>query len=396
MKKLAISVISRMRVIGILLLMFSIGGLTFERVDIPIGGLAPGFIAAADFNTDGFADLAVTYLRCDPDSKVEPCNPQFDKAGRVLILLGSPDGFKPLRRYTVGDLPRNLVAADVNNDGHLDIVVANTGYGLRGSLSVLLGDGEGAFVSACTPARTCTPTDGLPYGMTAADFNGDGKIDLAISNTNGRTVGIWFGHGNGWFTDPQPYWIDAPTIDLASGDFNGDGHPDIIVASLSKARALAVLINDGSGSFAVALIPHTDAPFGVAICDMDKDNKLDLVTAQPAGTIAGFEDHVAVWRGDGQGGFQLSGRFYTLGDPLKVTCADFNGDGNLDVAAANGVDDAVSVLLGDGKGGLGECMGVPVGKTPLSVITADFKGKAQIITANQSGNSITILFNEGR
>ncbi len=185
-------------------------------------GTEPIAITTGDFNRDGILDLAVADFH----------NQQ------VAVLLGNGDGtFQPATFLTVGNFPFDIATGDLNNDDQLDLVVTNS---QDGTVSVLLGNGDGTF----QPQNVVMVGNG-PSGVVIADLNGDGIPDLAVSTglSNGNTVTVLLGNGDGTFQPPQAYPIapGAQPVGLVSADFNGDGVPDLTAANHSQ-DAVGVLL----------------------------------------------------------------------------------------------------------------------------------------------------------
>jgi hypothetical protein len=182
------------------------------------GGVFGRKMAVGDFNGDGKPDLAVVVDSGQPLS--EP--------GAVDILLGNGDGtFRAPTRNPLDDNPTDVVVADLNGDGHADLVVTEPGtIDAPPGLPVLLGRGDGTF------SQGVGISDGVPYFAAVADINGDGKPDLVVSEAH-YTLGVLLNNGNGTFASPTnlslgtgiPYQIQA-------GDFNHDGRVDLAVANL--------------------------------------------------------------------------------------------------------------------------------------------------------------------
>ena len=167
-------------------------------------------LIAADFNGDGKIDLAVANFTDNT----------------VSILLGKPDGtFATQVVYPTGNAPFALVAADFNGDGKLDLATVNNPNG-AGSVSVLVGNGDGTFQSHVDYA-----TGNHSTGIVAADFNRDGKIDLAVANDYSNSVSILLGNGDGMFQNQTQVSVGANPIQIQTADFNGDGKPDLITLS---------------------------------------------------------------------------------------------------------------------------------------------------------------------
>lgn len=389
----------------------------------PIQGLSPSALAVADFNEDGLPDLAVAYLRCDSQQRqLDPRGcPEEERAGRVVVffsqgVLGRDrwSFSEKVQRLVVGDFPRSLAAGDLNNDGHTDIVVGNFGSGSKGSLSVFLNDGQGNFRSR----PVSSSLNGNPKDIALGDFNNDGILDAIVALISTRRGAILLGDGTGDFAYPDEYQVGNAPQALAVGDFNEDGFLDAATANLSQSQSISILLNDKGGGFgaftAARHIPVDDAPFDIVAADFNRDGLLDLATSHAAAT-----DSVMIWLGDGQGIFQLFGRFEAGSDPSALAVADFNGDGFLDIAATNG-GSSITMLFGDGQGQLdnlvllvnngnvrigtggrqsepvGQLMdkvALPVGATPIAVVAPQFNRDrlADLIVANQTSHDISIL-----
>ena len=220
-----------------------------------------------DFNGDGKQDLVVSF-------------PQSDQVG---LLLGNGDGtFKPLVSYPVDRNPRWVGVADFNGDGKLDLVTANT---RSGDVSVLLGNGDGTFRPAVN-----LPAGQRPNRGVVGDFNRDGKLDLAILNasspTTSATINVLLGNGDGTFQASQPYPIGGNPRSIVVADFDGDGKLDLAVdvdASATNTPSLAVLRGNGDGTFQppiqFAKWVALTTVFEMAVGDFNNDRKPDVAVA---------------------------------------------------------------------------------------------------------------------
>ncbi len=232
---------------------------------------------------------------------------------------------------------QTIAAGDLNGDGSQDIVVADS----TGKLTVVLSDGRGKFVTPQALAATIS-VGGNPTALALQDLNGDGKLDLVSANTASGTVSVLFGTGTGSFTTGGTYTVGTNPKALAIGDLNGDGKLDIAVAN-AGSNSVSVLTNNGAGGFSTAATyTLTSSPTAIAIGDVNGDGKRDLVVGATGVQVAGtYNVANNVWVFSGQAGAVPSTtvppKIYTFGnDPVTaLALADMNGDGKLDVVTAN-------------------------------------------------------------
>ena len=287
-------------------------------------------VVTGDFNHDGKLDLAVSSA----------------EAGTIFVFLGNGDGtFQAPVKYAAGRLSRALGVADFNLDGSLDLVVTNDIKGAQGTVSVLLGNGDGTF----QPPMAYN-ADGRPKSVAIADFNHDGKLDLAVANFVTGNVSILLGNGDGSFQTAANFAAGTAPRWTAAGDLNGDGKLDLAVADFGT-REIAVLLGNGDGTFQ-APVGHYVGHFPgfVAIRDVNGDGKPDLVASVSFTAVHG-NGSVAVLLGNGDATFQMPSFFGTGLLPRAMAIADFNGDGALDLASANFTSNNVTVLLNVGAAG---------------------------------------------
>jgi trimeric autotransporter adhesin len=334
-------------------------------------------VLTADFNGDGIPDLVI--LGNDT----------------ICVLLGNGDGTFTAAPSPSNELPGAIAVGDFNGDGIPDLAVApvlDEGYS-----EVLLGNGDGTF----TPAGG---SFGTIYGnyiftsnaIAAGDFNGDGKLDLAVACARigdfpCNMLLILTGNGDGSFMQPSAVPVDlSGSQSMAVGDFNGDGEPDLAVTN-SGANGVNVFLNRDGGFTAVSAIPATgDSPTSIAAADFNGDGKLDLAVANSG------SNNVTILLGNGDGTFTAAASPAADMAPNSIAVADFNGDGIPDLAVANASSSNVTILLGNGDGTFtaGASPAADTGST--SVASADFNGdgREDLVVANSADSSATALFAE--
>jgi len=317
---------------------------TFEtQVTYPLGATTdtdPVWIATGDFNNDGNVDLAVANKG----------------SNTISIFLGNGDGtFKAATDIATGHSPVAVSAANLNtnssSNNNVDLAVVNQA---DNTVSIFLGDGTGKF----TPLTTTIATGRTPTSIAAADFNDDTKIDLAVTNSADNTVSVFLGNGDGTFTQApnSPFAVGNSPAYVAVGDFNADGFPSLATAnngaptSTNTGNTVSILLNQLNGAgkpTANFLPPSAQRDF-------------------PAGN-----------------------------GPISIAVADYNIDGLPDLAVAAQSDNAVSVLLNLGGGLFGPFFELPVGTSPASITTAVFNGNSRpdVATANSGSANVSVILN---
>jgi hypothetical protein len=330
---------------------------TFRSGPVTAAPAEGPFLATGDFNNDGKVDVAVTdYL-----------------SGMLYILLGNGDGtFTQVSQYLIGYGSATFFVEDFDGDGNPDIVFAS-GHPdalftepFTDTVSVLFGNGDGTFAGA--PAYT---VPGYPTSMVSADFNGDGKPDLAIFGGQNGPVSILLGSGGGAFQAGAPLTgAESVYSGLAAGDLNGDGKIDLVVNNL-------VFLGNGNGTFQAGQTvagSFGDTSF-VAIGDFNNSNKLGLAMANNS------ENSVTIVPGNGDGTFGAGVTVAVGNDPSFIVAGDFNKDGNLDLAVVNSgfflmtsTPGSLSILLGNGDGTFQKAVTYTVSTTiwPGSIVSGDF------------------------
>ncbi len=338
----------------------------------------PTSLAVADFNADGKLDMVVT----------NEGNPSLGYAGSgVSVLLGDGNGsFGPANNFLAGTFPISVAVGDFNGDGKQDLAVANFG---SANVSILLGNGNGTFGAATNIALAAQMN---PTSVAVGDFNGDGKLDLAVaigfgfSNATPGYASILLGNGDGTFGAATNFAVGGAPRSVAVGDFNGDGKLDLAVAN-SLSSSVSILLGAGNGSFSAAtnfnMGNTSDSPTSLLARDFNGDGKLDLAVANTSSSLN--DSNVSILLGTGTGSFGTPTRFvvdsFWGGYLHSVAAGDFNGDGKLDLAVAkerSGAPESsnnISILFGDGTGFFGSAIHfVTTEGGPTFVATGDFNG----------------------
>lgn len=292
-----------------------------------LGSPYGGPMAVGDFNHSGHPGLAVG----------------MSDSGATAILLGNGNGtFVPSSAAfasTPGIGAAAVETADFNADGNLDLAMSS-----EYTVQIALGYGKGAFNSA---EGLFTKTQLFPAGVAVGDFNRDGKMDAVV--VSGGTsfypdsgLAAWLGNGDGTFTyaNGSPLLFGQDLNAVVAGDFNGDGKLDLAITD-SGANAIYVELGNGDGTFQQPVtIPTGNQPWSIVVGDFNNDGKPDLAVTNYA------DNTVTLLLGNGDGTFtQSAGSPYAVGkNPTAMVAADFNNDGRLDFATAN-EDNTVSVLL---------------------------------------------------
>lgn len=395
---------------------------TFQTARNFAAGNGPSAIAVGDMNGDGKADLVL------PDSKV--------KKNAVAILLGNGDGtFQAKKQFEGGAFPDSAALGDFNGDGRLDVVVTNASIN-AGTINVMLGNGDGTLQMpvAFTTAKN-------PRSVVVGDFDGNGRLDLAVATLVGDAVSVLLGNGNGTFQSRQDYPTGTDAYALVQGDFNGDGRLDLAVSN-TASRTISLLLGNGNGTFQPAInTPTAYDPRNVAVGDLNQDGLLDLVVSDgfltvylglgngtfqppshysPGGTAAVIGDFdgragldlvanasgpdlapgIAFLSGLGNGTFLAPRSFST---PLNVLASghrDLNGDAKPDLVVTSTLasgSNLLSVFLNAGDGTFAGRTDYATGQTPVAVAFGDVSGDQidDIAVANRTDNSISILRGNG-
>ena len=307
------------------------------------------------------------------------------------FAIGANVGFKAAVTYAVGTNPIAAAAGDFNGDGKIDLAVVDSGnanVGDNGGVSILLGNGDGTFRPAVSIAAGKNPTF-----VSVGDFNGDNRLDLVVVNAdNGGNVGILLGNGDGTFQSTVDYATGNGPSTVAVADFNGDHKPDLVV---SNSTTLSLFLGNGDGTFQ-SRVDYEAGGTAIAVADFNGDGNADL--ALSAGARG-----VAILLGNGDGTFQPpsyydGGSFFDVRS--SIAPGDFNGDGRLDVLVSwrrfNGESFTYGcdLLVGNGDGTFQVTSDVV--QTGLgSLYQADFNGDRKMDLVEPTGVELSVWSGNG-
>ena len=393
----------------------STGALTFGYT--LSAGSNPTDVALVDLDADGVQDMALA---------------NFNASSITLV-----DAYGDIALQVVGTIPSlsgyEIVAADFNNDGKVDLGVAGS-ENASGSGTVHLGTGVGAF----GPRHDFATGGNLSIGMSAGDLDGDGKVDLALASSP-NNVSLLRGNGDGTFGVNRavaPDGVNADFKKVALAEMTGDSHLDLVLAGSANVR-----VAKGNGSGAFSFVGQSGAPaVDIAVADLDGDGDRDIASVSGTAftnlaisynpgngaiatgaiyTVGGIA--IAVAAGDvnhdgypdlvvgcdipgdlfflrnlGDGSFAPATSVAGSGWRRAVAVVDVDGDGDPDIVAANYLADNVEVYLGDGSGGFGPSTTFATGHRPVSIASGDFNadGATDLALACE-GNTISVLLNSG-
>lgn len=338
----------------------------------------------------------------------------------------SVSSFAVTSTVSAGNTPRGIVTGDFNEDGKIDIAVANFG---SSTITVALGNGDGTF----TGGATLSVGSNTSF-LTTGYFNQDAHLDLASASAGGNVIQYALGNGDGTFASTVSVGAGTAPIGIASGDLNNDGKMDLVTTGLLNNNVVPLLNFGGSPIFSSLPASSTGSfPQNALLGDFNSDGFLDVVV--PSGNDNSFTIRLGVGNGtfggggsfgngglyaakgdfnndgnldvvttasalsihlgNGGGGFGFSNSFGSAGSLIQSAVADFNGDGRLDIAVARNALSSVAIYTGNGNGTFGAGFAVTVGSGPYGLTTADVNadGKPDLIVSNSGGNNVSVLLN---
>ncbi len=373
----------------------STAGLGWLVSQTPAVSDSPITEVSGDFNGDGIPDLALLWAANT-----------YNGPPSVTILLGKGDG-----TFTTGATVQvtgaqgyaAMIAGDFNGDGKTDLAVLSWNSYSTSYITTLLGNGDGTFGAPQTGTafnEGIVGGDGVPGSLVAADFNGDGKLDLAVVGDYVAPGGvtILLGKGDGTFQPAGPN-LD-PTADfglIAAGDFNGDGIPDLIATNYFEfGKSPVVFLGKGDGTFTQMSTSFTldYFPTSVAVADFNGDGVLDLAFSD----LSGVE--IALGKGDGTFKETAASPMSVPSELYSLLAGDFNHDGKADLAGVDSYNDRIVLLTGAGDGTFTVNATTPAVSTdwlgPFAIVAGDFNsdGVPDLAMLTKNATTASILLNE--
>jgi hypothetical protein len=278
---------------------------------------------------------------------------------------------------------KSVFLADLNNDNYPDIITANED---SENLSVYLNSCDGFFGD-----EVIYPAGDRVWDVTAADFDGDGYIDIAHPRTFDSLVVVMFNDGTGNFPGPyDAYKVGYAPLPILAADLNGDSHFDLVTGNYTP-DSISILFNNGDGTFGTRQdYPAGNCPLSLDAADLESDGDIDLFIGDRNG------DSIIVMTNDGAGTFIQSLVMYSY-NPDDIIAVDFNNDGFIDIATANSAGFDVKIYINNGDNTFASPVDYSTGGQPTHICSADLDGDGDldIASSNAYSHDIRILENDG-
>jgi hypothetical protein len=350
---------------------------TFQAPSAAISVAGP--LAVYDLDGDGNLDLVM-----------QACSPAVCAVSPLLsIFKGNGDGtFTHTHDYALNfnaSGSNNVVVADFNNDGHVDLAVSS---------SMLLGHGDGTFAAASALGTM----GNLVSSGVAGDFNRDGFADMAISEGN-SALEILLADATGTFTLAHSYSVPGLGGEVTSSDLNLDGKLDLAftigtVVGSTSAFSLGAMLGNGDGSFAAPLItPQVDnsSPGQLVVADFNGDHNPDVAVPQfPPDRIQ--SGSVLIFLGNGDGTFATPVSYFAGEFPSNAVTGDFNNDGKIDIAVSSSA--GVGILMGNGDGTF-QMVSFPMAASSSVSFAADVNGDGKVDFVGSNGGQLQVWLGNG-
>jgi flagellin-like hook-associated protein FlgL len=329
-----------------------------------VDSLHPENVVTADVDNNGTMDVLVA----------EPWN------GAIGLLRGNGDGtFRTKEYYSTVDAPNDIIVADLNGDGNLDLAASSYDQTVR----ILFGNSGGTFKSSVSYAAGANP-----LGLAAGDFDNDGDTDLAVGlHTEGAFI-VYKSNGNGTFASGVSYRSPNEIHFMQSSDFNNDGFDDLAVGECYN-NTLGIYFANSDGSFKSPVsYAGSSTTVGLSKGDLNGDGIIDLVTSNYDSANLG------VYLGNSNGTFKAQTILSTGANPFESSIEDFNSDGYLDIAVTERTPGTLGIFLGRGDGTFGARTSVSVGARTGFVTAGDFNGDgvADLVSSQYEANTVAFTF----
>ena len=341
----------------------------------------PYSLAVVDLNNDNKLDIVVANYGTN----------------NVGVLFGLGNGSftnQIIFNMGINSHPYSVTINDLNNDTHMDIVVACSG---TNNIGLLLGFGNGTFSLSM---KYSTGNNSSPRSVAIGDFDNDNKLDIAVDNYGTSSVGVFFGYGNGVFSDQMTFFTSSGSNPYAmiTGDFNNDTRLDIALINYDY-NFVDIVLTYRNYTFSSETIYRTTGrdsySTSIALADFNNDNRLDMVVANYG------SDNIGIFLGHGDGTFSDQYTYSTgsLSQPYAVAVGDFNNDSRLDIVVANYGNNNIGIFLGYGYGTFSNQRTYSTGyySGPNAVDIGDFNNdfRLDIVVANYGNDNIGILLGHG-
>jgi hypothetical protein len=334
---------------------------------LPFFGSPAQQVLVLDFNGDGKSDIAARW------------------STGFGIARGYGDG--TFERWLTAQSPsemRGMAQGDFNGDGKVDLAFATESAG-SGSVRTYLSNGDGSLIGS-----VATPMVALPSALVVADFDGDGKADVAVLRTDSSVGSVLLGNGDGSFRLPAIDFSCGPSAcdSIVVNDFNGDGIPDLATGNFVNSQ-LSILLGNGDGSFqAPRRVSVGSFSNFLATEDFNGDGKADLAVVPGVGSVV-------ILLGNGDGSFQTAVPYAVAAAPVNgITLGDFDGDGRLDLALANPGKPGITIMAGNGDGTFRAPVTYSLPGLTYSMAVGDFNGdgRADLVGTLSTSSDLAILF----
>ena len=328
----------------------------------------PFEVRAADLNNDGLVDLVTANA----------------VASSVAVALATAPGvFAPPTEFPVGGIPRDVRLADLDADGDIDAVAFDSG---SRAFIPLLNDGTGALTAQPSLATVSTNI----FFFTLADADNDGDADILGGSISVSSMNVFLNNGDGTF-GPVIVTPGVPGQEVVAGDMNNDGNIDAIITDF-PGDAIGVMLGNADGTFNAPIItpvviPGGEAPTGLDVADFNADGWLDVATCMNSG-------EVAVLPGLGTGALDGT-TSYDIGGSILIDllAADLDGDGDQDIATQNILTDEITLLINDGAGVFDTTAVVPAPSDAFTLADIDGDLDPDLLLPQRAANIVSVLSN---